>query len=101
MVASRLSEQPEWKVLLLEAGPDEPPGTDLPSMVAMFLGTSPHTFDRKSGRTEIKKMVDLEQEAISIGVIGRRTRRTPASPRAARVSGHVVKTSEAPRVTTA
>ncbi|XP_043515900.1 glucose dehydrogenase [FAD, quinone]-like [Frieseomelitta varia] len=39
VVASRLSDLPEWKVLLLEAGPDEPPGADIPSMVAMFLGT--------------------------------------------------------------
>lgn len=38
VVASRLSDIPEWKVLLLEAGPDEPPGADVPSMVAMFLG---------------------------------------------------------------
>ena len=37
-MASRLSDLPEWKVLLLEAGPDEPPGADIPSMVAMFLG---------------------------------------------------------------
>ncbi|KAG7204113.1 hypothetical protein KM043_001961 [Ampulex compressa] len=39
VVASRLSDVPEWKVLLLEAGPDSPPGADVPSMVAMFLGT--------------------------------------------------------------
>ncbi|XP_057338233.1 glucose dehydrogenase [FAD, quinone]-like isoform X2 [Microplitis mediator] len=39
VVAARLSDVPEWKVLLLEAGPDEPPGADIPSMVAMFLGT--------------------------------------------------------------
>ncbi|XP_043476409.1 glucose dehydrogenase [FAD, quinone]-like isoform X4 [Leptopilina heterotoma] len=39
VVASRLSEIPEWKVLLLEAGPDEPPGTSIPSMVGMFLGS--------------------------------------------------------------
>ncbi|XP_032684538.1 glucose dehydrogenase [FAD, quinone]-like isoform X2 [Odontomachus brunneus] len=39
VVASRLSDIPEWKVLLLEAGPDEPPGAEIPSMVAMFLGT--------------------------------------------------------------
>ncbi|TGZ54850.1 Uncharacterized protein DBV15_01942 [Temnothorax longispinosus] len=39
VVASRLSDIPEWKVLLLEAGPDEPPGADVPSMVAMFLGS--------------------------------------------------------------
>lgn len=39
VVAARLSEIPEWKVLLVEAGPDEPPGADVPSMVAMFLGT--------------------------------------------------------------
>lgn len=38
IVASRLSDIPEWKVLLLEAGPDEPPGAQVPSMVAMFLG---------------------------------------------------------------
>lgn len=46
MVASRLSDQPEWKVLLLEAGPDEPPGAEVPSMVAMFLGTSAIAFPR-------------------------------------------------------
>ncbi|XP_054011314.1 glucose dehydrogenase [FAD, quinone]-like [Hylaeus anthracinus] len=39
VVASRLSEHPYWKVLLLEAGPDEPPGADIPSMVGMFLGS--------------------------------------------------------------
>ncbi|XP_043255745.1 glucose dehydrogenase [FAD, quinone]-like isoform X2 [Colletes gigas] len=39
VVASRLSDLPQWKVLLLEAGPDEPPGADIPSMVGMFLGT--------------------------------------------------------------
>lgn len=38
VVASRLSDIAQWKVLLLEAGPDEPPGADVPSMVAMFLG---------------------------------------------------------------
>lgn len=38
VVASRLSDIPEWKVLLLEAGPDEPPAAEVPSMVAMFLG---------------------------------------------------------------
>jgi hypothetical protein len=38
VVASRLSDISEWKVLLLEAGPDEPPGAEVPSMVAMFLG---------------------------------------------------------------
>ncbi|XP_018046200.1 PREDICTED: glucose dehydrogenase [FAD, quinone]-like [Atta colombica] len=39
VVASRLSDIPEWKVLLLEAGPDEPSGAEVPSMVGMFLGT--------------------------------------------------------------
>ncbi|XP_078033752.1 glucose dehydrogenase [FAD, quinone] isoform X2 [Augochlora pura] len=38
-VASRLSDAPQWKVLVLEAGPDAPPGTNVPSMVAMFLGS--------------------------------------------------------------
>ncbi|CAB0029222.1 unnamed protein product [Trichogramma brassicae] len=39
VVAARLSEIADWKVLLIEAGPDEPPGADVPSMVAMFLGS--------------------------------------------------------------
>nr|XP_003707314.1 PREDICTED: glucose dehydrogenase [FAD, quinone]-like [Megachile rotundata] len=39
VVASRLSDIAEWRILLLEAGPDEPPGADIPSMVAMFLGS--------------------------------------------------------------
>lgn len=38
IVAARLSDVSEWKVLLIEAGPDEPPGADIPSMMAMFLG---------------------------------------------------------------
>lgn len=53
MVASRLSEQREWKVLLLEAGPDEPPGTDVPSMVAMFLGRSILAYSRWNGNEEV------------------------------------------------
>lgn len=51
VVASRLSDIPEWKVLLLEAGPDEPPGAEVPSMVAMFLGKFQldlsHTYSRR------------------------------------------------------
>ncbi|KAJ8673805.1 hypothetical protein QAD02_005067 [Eretmocerus hayati] len=39
VVAARLSEINDWRILLLEAGPDEPPGSSVPSMVAMFLGS--------------------------------------------------------------
>ncbi|XP_049802065.1 glucose dehydrogenase [FAD, quinone]-like [Schistocerca nitens] len=37
-VAARLSEVPEWRVLLLEAGGDEPPGSAVPSMVINYHG---------------------------------------------------------------
>lgn len=39
VVASRLSEVPHWKVLLVEAGGDEPVGTQIPSMFLNFIGS--------------------------------------------------------------
>ncbi|KAK5637984.1 hypothetical protein RI129_012279 [Pyrocoelia pectoralis] len=39
VVASRLSEIPEWNVLLIEAGLDEPTGTQIPSMFLNFIGS--------------------------------------------------------------
>ncbi|CAH2051585.1 unnamed protein product, partial [Iphiclides podalirius] len=40
VVAARLSEVPEWRVLLLEAGFDEPTGAQVPSMFLNFIGSS-------------------------------------------------------------
>lgn len=40
VIASRLSEVPHWRVLLVEAGSNEPTGTQVPSMFLNFLGTS-------------------------------------------------------------
>ncbi|XP_018801260.1 PREDICTED: glucose dehydrogenase [FAD, quinone] [Bactrocera latifrons] len=40
VAAARLSEVPQWKVLLIEAGGDEPVGTQIPSMVPNFFGSS-------------------------------------------------------------
>uniref|UniRef100_T1GVL6 Glucose-methanol-choline oxidoreductase N-terminal domain-containing protein n=1 Tax=Megaselia scalaris TaxID=36166 RepID=T1GVL6_MEGSC len=39
VVASRLSEIDQWKVLLIESGGDEPIGTQIPSMFLNFLGS--------------------------------------------------------------
>lgn len=39
VVAARLSEISDWSVLLVEAGPDEPAGTQVPSDFLTFLGT--------------------------------------------------------------
>ncbi|XP_066592006.1 glucose dehydrogenase [FAD, quinone]-like [Prorops nasuta] len=38
-VAARLSEVSKWKVLLVEAGPDEPAAAEIPSNLQLFLGT--------------------------------------------------------------
>ncbi|XP_054739171.1 glucose dehydrogenase [FAD, quinone] [Anastrepha obliqua] len=39
-VASRLSEVPQWKVLLVEAGGDEPVGSQIPSMFLNFIDSA-------------------------------------------------------------
>lgn len=39
MVASRLSENKNWKVLLLEAGPEEPTTTGVPAFAVSAIGT--------------------------------------------------------------
>ncbi|XP_015585224.1 glucose dehydrogenase [FAD, quinone] [Cephus cinctus] len=39
VVAGRLGEVPEWRVLLLEAGPDEPSGADIPSNLQAYIKT--------------------------------------------------------------
>ncbi|XP_053985405.1 glucose dehydrogenase [FAD, quinone]-like [Hylaeus volcanicus] len=38
VVASRLSEVNNWKVLLVEAGPDEPAGSEVPANLQLYLG---------------------------------------------------------------
>ncbi|XP_044267345.1 glucose dehydrogenase [FAD, quinone]-like [Tribolium madens] len=40
VVAARLSEIPDWKILLIEAGGDEPPGSQVPSMMNNYVGDS-------------------------------------------------------------
>lgn len=40
VVAARLSEIKNWKVLLVEAGPDEPAGTQVPSNLQLYLSNA-------------------------------------------------------------
>lgn len=40
MIASRLSEKPDWKVLLIEAGPEEPTSTSVPAFAFSAIGTN-------------------------------------------------------------
>lgn len=37
VVAARLSEIKNWNVLLVEAGPDEPAGMEIPSNLQLYL----------------------------------------------------------------
>ena len=39
VVASRLSENPDWKVLLFEAGPEEPTATHVPAFAVSAVGS--------------------------------------------------------------
>lgn len=43
VVASRLSEVPEWKVLLLESGGGETPASQIPALSGLLLNT-PQTW---------------------------------------------------------
>lgn len=38
ITAAELSDNSKWKVLLLEAGPDEPAATKVPSNLQLYLG---------------------------------------------------------------
>uniref|UniRef100_A0A1A9WL86 Glucose-methanol-choline oxidoreductase N-terminal domain-containing protein n=1 Tax=Glossina brevipalpis TaxID=37001 RepID=A0A1A9WL86_9MUSC len=58
VVASRLSEIPQWKVLLIEAGGDEPVGAQIPSMFLNFIGSD---IDWRYN-TEPEKMACLSSE---------------------------------------
>lgn len=60
VVASRLSEVPEWKVLLLEAGGDEPPGSQVPSMVINYQG-SELDWNYKTEREPVACLGNQEQ----------------------------------------
>ncbi|XP_065201705.1 glucose dehydrogenase [FAD, quinone] isoform X3 [Planococcus citri] len=60
VVASRLSEVPHWRVLLIEAGLDEPTGTQVPSMFLNFIG-SPIDWGFKTEPEEMACLDDKER----------------------------------------
>ncbi|KAF5269112.1 hypothetical protein FQA39_LY08782 [Lamprigera yunnana] len=46
--AGRLSEIPQWKVLLIEAGGDEPPGSQVPSLLTNYHGNANMDWNYKT-----------------------------------------------------
>lgn len=53
VVASRLSEVGKWSVLLIEAGPEEPAGAEVPSNLLLYLGEqSVRSDDHRSSRKQ-------------------------------------------------
>ncbi|XP_052738928.1 glucose dehydrogenase [FAD, quinone] [Bicyclus anynana] len=48
VVAARLSENPQWKVLLIEAGGDEPIASSVPSFVTSYWGQNETDWDYRT-----------------------------------------------------
>lgn len=44
IVTTRLAENPNWKILLIEAGPETPTGTSIPSLSMNAIGETIYIF---------------------------------------------------------
>lgn len=80
-MAGRLSEVKNWNVLLVEAGPDEPAGSEIPGNLQLYLGKASFFRFARATRTSnemVKRnFVFFNQAAIWIGNTKRRTNLTP------------------------